>query len=365
MNASSKILSVTVMLALLTGCSTVGYYSQIISGHMRIVIGKRPVDEIVADANVNDKIKHRLQVAQEARQFAIDNLELPDNNSYTSFYDTGRGYVTWNVVAVDEFSFNPKKWCFPIAGCVSYRGYYAEQDAQRYADALQEEGLDVSVNGATAYSTLGWFKDPLLNTMLSRSDPAIAALLFHELAHQQLYVTNDSKFNESFASFVEREGLKRWQENETRKNPQQDHSRMTAELDARKARQKDFIDLLRGTRDDLAELYETDVEVEVMRKMKKQRFEKMQEEYEQLKVAWNGYGGYDNWFSRELNNARLASIATYTDYVPAFQVLFEQSGGSFEKFYSATQEIADLQPEERTTVMDKLVASVQPSGASQ
>ncbi len=351
------------MLVFLTGCSTVGYYSQIISGHMRIVIGKRPLDEIVADASVDDKIKHRLQVAQEARQFAIDKLKLPDNNSYTSFYDTGKRYVTWNVVAVEEFSFNPKKWCFPIAGCVSYRGYYAEQDAQSYADSLQQEGLDVSVNGATAYSTLGWFKDPLLNTMLARSDPAIAALLFHELAHQQLYVTNDSKFNESFASFVEREGLKRWQEHETQRNPNQDNSRMTKELDARKARQKDFIDLLRNTRDDLAALYKTDLEAEIMRKKKQQRFEKMREEYEQLKVTWNGYGGYDNWFSRKLNNARLASIATYTDYIPAFQVLFEQSGSSFEKFYSATQDIADLKPQDRTATMDELVLI--PSGTSQ
>ena len=237
--------------SLLAGCSTVGYYSQIVSGHMRIVMGKRPLAEVAIDETIDDSIKRRLDLAQRARVFGIEQLNLPNNESYTSFYDTGQEYVTWNVVAAKEFSLDPHNWCFPIAGCVSYRGYYSREDAQSYADGLAEEGLDVTVTGATAYSTLGWFEDPLLNTMLDRSDPSIASLLFHELAHQQLYVGDDSTFNESFATFVEKEGLKQWQKNEQLINPQLDQSAMAKELDVRKRRQQQFILLLTDTRDSL------------------------------------------------------------------------------------------------------------------
>jgi len=245
------------MIGLLAGCSTVGYYSQIVSGHMRIVMGKRPLAEIASDETIDDSIKRRLDLAQRARLFGIEQLNLPNNESYTSFYDTGQEYVTWNVVAAEEFSLNPHNWCFPIAGCVSYRGYYSKEDAESYAAGFKEQGFDVTVNGATAYSTLGWFEDPLLNTMLDRSDPSIASLLFHELAHQQLYVGDDSTFNESFASFVEKEGLKQWQKNEQQVNPQIDQSEMAKELEVRKRRQKEFIALLTSTRDSLAELYES------------------------------------------------------------------------------------------------------------
>jgi len=203
-SSPGRALVIIAALVFVSGCSTVGYYSQIVSGHMKIVLGKRSLADVASDENIDESLKHRLSVAQKARQFGIQELGLPNNESYTSFYDTGKRFVTWNVVASDEFSFEPRTWCFPIAGCVSYRGYYSEESAQEYADNLAaEEGLDVAVNGATAYSTLGWFKDPLLNTMLDRSDPSIASLLFHELAHQQLYVGDDSTFNESYASFVE------------------------------------------------------------------------------------------------------------------------------------------------------------------
>ena len=340
----------------LSGCSSVGYYSQIVSGHMGIVMGKRPVDEVLSDKDINESLKRRLHVAQRAREFAVTQLNLPDNESYTSFYDTGKRYVTWNVVAAAEFSFIPRKWCFPIAGCVSYRGYYAEEDAQSYAEKMKQEGLDVTVNGATAYSTLGYFKDPLLNTMLARSDPAIASLLFHELAHQQLYVGDDSKYNESFASFVEREGLKEWEQFEALSSPQPEDGEMSAELAIRKQRQEDFIALLRTTRDDLEALYSSDLDEDNMREKKIQRFQEMRSEYEELKKQrWDGYEGYDGWFERELNNARLVSVATYNDYVPAFKVMFEQSGGSFTRFYQEAQRVADLPAEKRTAVMQELL----------
>ena len=344
------------MIGLLAGCSTVGYYSQIVSGHMRIVMGKRPLAEIASDESIDDSIKRRLDLAQRARLFGIEQLNLPINDSYTSFYDTGQEYVTWNVVAAEEFSLNPHNWCFPIAGCVSYRGYYSKEDAESYAAGFKEQGFDVTVNGATAYSTLGWFEDPLLNTMLDRSDPSIASLLFHELAHQQLYVGDDSTFNESFASFVEKEGLKQWQKNEQQVNPQIDQSEMAKELEVRKRRQKEFIALLTSTRDSLAELYESASEPDEMRQKKKQRFEQMRVEYAALKASWDDYPGYDQWMSQEMNNARLVAVATYNDYVPAFEVLFKESGSSFDQFYVAALELSKLPLEDRTAEMQKLLA---------
>ena len=355
---SVKTFSAALALVLIAGCSSISYYSQIVSGHLRIVMGKRPLAEIVSDETVNDSIKHRLNVAQRAREYAIGQLGLPNNQSYTSFYDTGKDYVTWNVVAAEEFSFEPKTWCFPIAGCVSYRGYYAESDADKYAEELKEEGVDTAVIGATAYSTLGWFKDPLLSTMLERSDPGIAALIFHELAHQQLYVGDDSTFNESFASFVEREGLRLWLEKEALSNPQENQEEINAELSARKSRRDDFVALLTSTRDDLEVLYASDIDTESMRQKKSQRFEQMRSEYAELKASWNDYPGYDHWFSSELNNARLVSVATYNEYVPAFEVLFQQSGQSFKEFYTAAQELSDMPADERTAVMEQLLASV-------
>ena len=326
------------------------------SGHMRIVMGKRSLAEVASDESINDGIKRRLDLAQRARLFGIEQLGLPNNESYTSFYDTGQEYVTWNVVAAGEFSLDPYNWCFPIAGCVSYRGYYAAEDAEAYAAGLAEQGFDVIVNGATAYSTLGWFEDPLLNTMLERSDPSIASLLFHELAHQKLYVGDDSTFNESFATFVEEEGLKQWQKNEEKINPELDQSAMAQELKARKRRQQQFIALLTDTRDKLAELYETSGEADVMRQKKKETFEQMLVNYESLKASWDGYPGYDRWFSQEMNNARLLAVATYNDYVPAFEVLFRESGSSFEEFYLASLELSKLPLEERTERMQQLLA---------
>lgn len=344
-----RLVVLVVLVTAMQGCATASYYSQIISGHMRIVLGKRPVSDVLADDTLQVETRRRLELAQRARSFAVSELALPDNKSYTTYYDINREYVTWNVVAAGEFSFVPTKWCFPVAGCVSYRGYYAEENAREYAQKLAAQGLDVAVNGATAYSTLGWFADPLLSTMLNRSDPFIASLLFHELAHQQIYVSDDSKFNESFAVFVEQAGLLRWQ----RRNQNEDQS--TA-LEQRRRRQADFIQLLAKTRDALEVLYQSDIDEKVMRAGKAVHYAELLGDYEKLKASWGGYQGYDAWFKRELNNARLVAIATYNDYVPAFKVLFEDSGENFPMFYKAVSELALLPGEQRTESMEQLSA---------
>ena len=342
-------LPVLLMLAsLLSGCSTVGYYSQIVTGHMKIVIGKQSVEKIVESEDVDDKTRQRLQVALQAREFAINQLGLPNSKSYTTYYDTGRRFVTWNVVAAPEFSFSPKIWCFPIAGCVSYRGYYDESDAQSYAAQISaQEGLDVAVGGATAYSTLGWFADPLLNTMLNRSDSGLAALLFHEMAHQKIYVSDDSKFNESFAGFVERAGLEQWLE-------KHGDPKFLPELDKRKQRRVQFIDLLLEARKNLEVVYASNSDIELKRQQKEEQYEQLRQNYQALKASWDGYAGYDNWFSKPLNNARLVSVATYTDYLPAFGVLFVDSNEDFEQFYQAVNKLAALPFDDRQREMQVL-----------
>ncbi len=345
---TSRAVMVVVILGITTGCSGISYYSQIVSGHMRIVMGKKPVAEVAEDNSIDDGLRRRLKLALQARQFGIDELDLPNNESYQTFYDTKRNYVTWNVVAAEEFSFKPETWCFPVAGCVSYRGYYAKEDAEAYSQELARSGLDVAVNGATAYSTLGWFADPLLNTMLNRSDAGIITLLFHELAHQKMYVSNDSKFNESFAVFVEQAGLALWQE-------RYGTTDQLAKLQTRRTRQDNFIELLRNTRDDLQVLFDSEIPQSVMRQKKAERFDQLRREYETLKENWGGYSGYDAWFERDLNNARLVAVATYNDYIPAFQVLFEQSNRDFPAFYKAVQSLADLPREQRTKQMNSLL----------
>ncbi len=343
-----RILAAALVVVPLSGCSNVGYYSQIVSGHMQIVMGKKPVAEVTEDESVDKQLRRRIMLAVQARDFAVNELGLPDNDSYKTFYDTRRNYVTWNVVAAEEFSFTPKQWCFPVAGCVSYRGYYDIADARDYAKGLEEDGMDVTLNGATAYSTLGWFADPLLNTMLNRSDSGIVALLIHELAHQQLYVQGDSKFNESFAVFVDQAGLELWQN-------RRGSSEQITELESRREKQEEFIALLRGTREDLDKLYRSDVQESVMRQQKAERFDQLRVDYETLKRTWGGYRGYDGWFARELNNARLVSVATYNDYVPAFEVLFEQSNKDFTVFYQAAKRLADMPMAQRTLEMQALI----------
>jgi predicted aminopeptidase len=317
---------------------------------MKIVMGKEPVATVIADQDTDEQTRRRLQVALDARQFAINKLHLPKNDSYTSYYDTGRNFVTWNVIAADEFSLKPKTWCFPIAGCVSYRGYYAREAASGYAKKLEEAGMDVAITGATAYSTLGWFDDPLLNTILNRSDADITALIIHELAHQQLYVSDDSTFNESFATFVEQEGVRRWQNN----NPVSSGTDLVQQMALRMERKRDFLDLLNNTKTGLLTLYASDESESEMRRQKQQHFEQMKRDYSQLKEAWGGYQGYDGWFARPLNNARLAAVGTYNDYLPAFSALFDQSGKDFKTFYRASRELAEMPREMRNKRLSEL-----------
>lgn len=327
--AAARLLAVLVATACLSGC----YVLQAARGQMNLMAKRQPISEIIADPATSAALRARLQYVSEARDFASRELALPDNDSYRSYADIGRPYVVWNVFATDEFSVEPRRWCFPIAGCVVYRGYFSEEAAQRYAQRLSRRGADVTVEGVAAYSTLGHFRDPLLSTMMSWSDARLAGTLFHELAHQVLYVPGDSAFNEAFATVVEEVGLERWLGSNGRAHE-------FADWQVQRRRHAEFIDLLLETRERLAALYRLDLPPEEMRRRKQREFGRMKFEYVRLKERWNGYSGYDRWFDRALNNAHLVSAATYYACLPGFRAKLAALGGDLPRFYEEVRELS-------------------------
>lgn len=336
----SKLLLLVLVVALpvaVAGCSTLGYYWQALDGQMELVRKARPIPEIVADPATTPHLKARLECVREIRDFASRSLSLPDNGSYRRYADLNRRFVVWNVFAAKEFSVQPRQWCFPIAGCVDYRGYFSESGAEAMAARLRAEGLDVYIGGVPAYSTLGWLKDPVLNTFVNFPDEEVARLIFHELSHQLVYAPGDSTFNESFAVTVETEGVERWIE-----------ARGTAEqravFDAAQQRRRDFVALVARTRERLGELYASGRPPERMRAEKAAIFGAMRADYSVLKERWGGFTGYDGWFSQPLDNAQLASVAIYTQLVPGFQKLLAANGDDLPRFYAAVKTLAK-QPE--------------------
>jgi len=330
----------------LSGCSTVGYYSQAVSGHFKLMRARQPIEQVLADEKTTTELREKLQTLVDARAFAVAELLLPDNDSYSTYVATGRSAVTWNVVAAEEFSVRPKTWCFPIAGCVSYRGYFDRSDADAYANQLAGENYDVSVGGASAYSTLGWFDDPVLDTMLRGGDIRYVGTLFHELAHQVLYVKDDSNFNEAYATFIEQIGVRRWLAH-------RDEAARIPGYDAWLLRVEEFVALLKQTRDALQTLFEKDLADDIMRDEKRRVFDTMQTDYQALKESWGGYAGYDNWFKRDLNNARLVAVSTYRRYVPAFYAMYEEANQDLARFYEIARAVSELPIEQRRAKLDE------------
>lgn len=316
------------------GCSGLGYYGQAVGGHLSLMNQREPIDQLLKDGNLSSRRQQQLEQAVQIRDFASRELALPDNGSYREFVELGRKAVVWNVVATPEFSLTPEEWCFPFAGCVRYRGYYSQQDAKDFAASLDDQNYDIYVSGSGAYSTLGWFDDPLLSTMVDRGKLRMAEVIFHELAHQQLYVKNDSTFNEAFASTVGEYGVRKWASTYAPEGLEK--------YDKALARKADFIALLNKTSKKLKALYATDQSAILMRQSKQEIFNTMRLDYAMLKQSWNGYTGYDRWFARPLNNARLASIATYRDRVPDFARWLKQCGSDFPRFYDQMAELAKL-----------------------
>jgi predicted aminopeptidase len=323
-----------------TGCESVRYYSHIASGQLDIINHRQPIKTLIADPQTDPEVKRKLSRILEIREFAEKDLALPVDDNYLSYVDLNRPFVAWNVGAAPEFSLTPKTWFYPIVGHASYRGYFSQNRADAFAEQLKNEGFDVYVGGVTAYSTLGWFADPVFNTIIRGSDDATAALIFHELAHQILYVPDDTTFNESFATTVEQEGLRRWMES----NGNMTGYRMYIE---RRQRREAFIALITKYRQILEELYRQALEQNDMRQRKASVFMSLKNEYGSLKSIWGGYAGYDAWFDDQLNNAKLNSIGAYYDLVPAFYRLLDDQDGNLEAFYEKCRSLTTLPALER------------------
>ena len=331
---------IALLLAALTvqSCS-VPYYAQAVRGQMELLRKRTPIDTVLARQDTDPELAQQLAQVQQIRDFASAELGLPENDSYRSYADLERRFVVWNVVATEEFAVEPTRWCFLFVGCLSYRGFFKQPAAQRFADRLDKRGLDTYVGGVTAYSTLGYFADPVLNTMLARGEAYVAGLIFHELAHQQLYVKGDSAFSEAFATVVEEHGTMRWLATRTDREP-------LGAYRARLQRRDDFAALVARQQTRLKDLYAAPLDEQHMRAAKAEAFATLRREYVTLRAAWGGVSDYDGWFAQDLNNAHLAAVATYREWVPFLNDQLREAG-SLTQFYARAAALAKLDPEER------------------
>ncbi|MDZ4254502.1 MAG: aminopeptidase [Sulfuritalea sp.] len=333
---------------LLAGCSNLGYYVQAMSGHFEVMRAAQPISELVRDSASDPQLRQKLEEVQAIRDFASRELALPDNDSYRSYVDVGRPSVVWNVFAAPEFSLEPKRWCMLLVGCVNYRGYYDRQDAENLAAELRQQGYDTHVGGVAAYSTLGYFDDPVLSTFLRLGTPEVARIVFHELAHQIVFVADDSAFNESFATAVENEGMRRWLARSTA-------GERRPAFEAQRQRKAAFAGLMRDYRKRLHSLYNTADAADRQRQAKAELLHALRSDYADLKAGWGGYSGYDKFFAEDLNNAKLASLSLYSALVPAFEALLEQERHELPRFYQRVRSLAGLDKEVRRGVLAQLL----------
>jgi len=314
-----RVLAATLLILLCAGCESVAYYGQAIGGHLKLMAAARPVDAWIDDPSTPPELKQRLEVAQRIRQYASRELHLPENGSYHSYADLKRRYAVYNVFAAPKFSVDPKPECFPFTGCVAYRGFYSEDAARQHAARLREQGYDVYVGGVLAYSTLGWFDDPLLSTFIRYPDSQVARLVFHELAHQVVYAKNDTTFNESFAVVVEEEGVRRWLEAENRRVE-------LAAFHEAQARKRDLAARIKETRERLKLVYDSSLTEE-------QKLEQKRAEFDRLRAS------FPQFVPAEPNNAFLVSIALYNELVPALERVLAASAG-LDDFYRRARSLA-------------------------
>jgi len=340
----TRLLFLLALSASASGC----YYMQAAAGQWSVLRKSEPISEVIADSETSDKLAYRLRLVQDARRFSIDELGLPDNKSYRKYADIERDFVIWNVFAAPEFSLQPKQWCFPVAGCVSYRGYFSKDAAVNESERLEKRGYDVAVGGVAAYSTLGRFNDPVLSSMMRWDDVELVGVLFHELAHQVLYVKNDTAFNESFATAVEEFGLERWLD----ANGQSDE--MNEYRQRREFRQL-LMTLVSDARDDLRDLFASTIDDEEKRHLKAARLERLGADIgaEMQRVGRDP----TNWESGKLNNARLLPMTLYEGRLPSFHSLLEQCEQDIRCFYTRAKALSKLDKEARDERLDALAGS--------
>lgn len=356
--AHLRVSCILLFLLIFSGCAQMGYYAQSIRGQLDIWRREKPIQDVLEDASSPQALRDKLALVLKVRAFASAELGLPQNDSYRRYADLQRPFVVWNVFAAPEFSTQPTQWCFVMAGCVSYRGYFSKADADAFAAVAAAGGQDVYVGGVPAYSTLGWFADPVLNTFVNYPPVELARIIFHELSHQVVYVKDDSVFNESFAVTVEREGLKRW----IAKYGSEQDRRIFEIMQARRA---DFVTLIQTYRSRLDALYQQAGTPQEMRVTKQRLFEDMRRDYDKLKASWGGFAGYDRWFAQTPNNALLASVAIYTRRVPAFEALLRELKGDLPNFFHAVKALARQDRKAREAALNGYAAEVAAGLASQ
>ena len=339
----TKYLLGLIILINLNGCGSLSYYmEQSIPGHISLMLKMEEIETLV-DTDIDPSLKNKLNKVLHIRDYASEQLLLPENDSYRYYADIERPYVTWNVIAAPEFSLQPKTWCYFIIGCASYRGYFNPEDADIEADKLRADGLDVSIGEATAYSTLGYFTDPVLNTMMKWRNYQLAGIIFHELSHQVLYIKNDTSFNEAFATSVQIIGLISWMI--------QNEPEMLDDYLVSLKRAEQFRQLKTTTRTRLKDLYASELAEDEKRKQKAFIFDDMKRQYQEFKTAW-GMGSYDSWFDKPLNNARLLADAAYWKHVPAFLALYFEAEYDWKTFYEKCEQLSEMEKTERNQQLE-------------
>ena len=336
---------ILLIIFLLSGCASINYYAQSIHGQFEVLQKQQEIDDVLKDQNIPDTLRNNLITVLALRDFSIQQLGLPENGSYLSYADLERDYVIWNIFATEEFSLKPLTWCYLVVGCLSYRGYFSQTDAQQHATELKKQGYDIYLGGVSAYSTLGWFDDPVLNTMLRWSDIRLATVMFHELAHQQLYVKNDTEFNEAYADAVAHIGVTKWL-------TQKPEKKLLTEYQQSQDQEKEFIDLIMRFKSILNELYQSTEKDETIRQRKQQALQKMSNEYSRISQNWEK-DSYKKWFSSGINNAKLAAIVTYRKHVPAFINIYEKLGKDLNRFYSFSKSLSNCDSIKREKILEK------------
>ncbi|MFT4631574.1 MAG: putative aminopeptidase [Candidatus Azotimanducaceae bacterium] len=346
-----RCLLISVLVVSVSGCSTLGYYQQAIVGQWQLLAKRRPLAEVMADPQVSPDVKSRLVVAEQLRVFAADTLHLPVADSYSTYVDVDAPYVVWNVFAAPEFSLTMNTFCYPIAGCVSYKGFFSMAPAAALAQQLAADGDDTFYGGIAAYSTLGWFADPLLSTFIARDDTALAALLFHELAHKVVYIPGDTRFNESFATAVERFGLRQWLplQSEGEEQAYSNYLLMSQ-------RRGEVIELIMATRAALALVYAQDLNETDKRERKQDLIERLRLDYQALASQWQTPGPFRSWMAADINNARLGAVADYNSLVPAFERWLESLDGDLPAFFTAVVRLSEANKATRDKYLGTFMA---------
>lgn len=340
-------LSIALLLLLTSGCSEILYYGQATKGQLGLLLARDDIRELIEDESTPPVLRQRLHYLLQARQFAEEQLSLPTGDAYLDYVSLDRTYVLWNITAAEEFSLNGHQWCYPVVGCQSYRGYFSEESAQEFAHSLRSSGLETWVSGIDAYSTLGWFDDPVLSTFMKRDDTALAALLFHELAHRVLYIDGDTAFNESFATAVEQASVKRWMQ--ARGTPD-NYARYLENKNAYRA----FVEMILTTNRDLKALYQSDIQIEEKRQQKQRIFADLKDKFSMACKSNSPLCRFQPWVNDGMNNAKLITVTNYHQHVDAFSRLLAKNADDFAAFYKEAAHLGELSEAQRLAALRQL-----------